>query len=44
MKLNTYNRLRRAFPAESGESAASYFERLSFYLQSLAEQFGESLG
>jgi hypothetical protein len=33
MKYNTYLRLRRAFPAIRGETAAHYFERLAKWLK-----------
>lgn len=33
--LKDYNRCKRIFPAVKGESAASYFERLSKYLEDL---------
>jgi len=34
MKYSTYLRLRKIFKAQRGESAASYFERLSKWLES----------
>ena len=43
MNLNTYDRLKKVFPSEKGESAASYFNRLAVYLETLTEQFGDYL-
>ena len=36
IKYSTFLRLKKYFPADRGESAASYFERLSKYLRDLA--------
>lgn len=33
MRLTTYRRIRRQFPAERGETIQSYFERLSKYIE-----------
>ena len=33
MKWNTFLRLKRQFPAQRGESAAHYFERLAKWLE-----------
>ena len=33
--LRTFNKLKKVFPAERGETMASYFERLSKWLEDL---------
>jgi len=35
MKLSTYKKIRRCFPALKGESASSYFERLAVYIDDI---------
>ncbi len=35
MKLSTYLRIRKQFPARRNESAADYFERLAAHLEDL---------
>lgn len=37
MTLSTFRRLRKEYPAQRGETMASYFERLSKSLQELNE-------
>ena len=33
IRLTTYRRIRKEFPAQRGETAASYFERLSEHME-----------